>query len=101
ASVRRESAHVGPRSEGVEVDAGYGINSVDGRESVRAAALGRARDRADVRDVGRELDQHGRARDFLHPLGNHAGVFGDLSDGAAHAALAHAVWAAEVQLESV
>src|SRR5262249_42889346 len=54
-----------------------------------------------VGDVRRELHQHGCACDFLHPFGDHAGVLGHLPDGGAHAAFAHAVRAAEVELEAI
>ena len=62
---------------------------------------GRPGDLPDVRDVGCEFDQHRGARNFLDPGCDHLGVFGDLADGAAHAALAHAVGAAEVEFEAV
>ena len=69
---------------------------------VGAALLGRARRRSVMSlDVGRELDETGVVRDLLHPLGDLAGVLGHLADRRAHAALAHAVRAAEVQLEAV
>ena len=101
AAVRRAAAHVGARRERVEIDAGDGIDGVDGGEGVGAAAAGGARHGADVGDVGGELDEHRGAGHFLDPFGDHAGVVGHLADGAAHAALAHAVGAAEVQLEAV
>ena len=63
--------------------------------------LRRARHRPDVGDVRRQLHQHRSARHFLHPLGDHARILGHLPDRAAHAALAHAVRAAEVQLQPV
>ena len=99
--MRGLAVDVGARLEGVEVDAGDGVDGVDGGERVGAAALGGARGHADVGDVGRELDDDGSARGFLHPLGDLLAVFGHLADGRAHAALAHAVRAAEVELEAV
>ena len=100
-AVRGLSAHVRTRRERVQIDPGDRIDGVDGREPVRAAALGRARHHADVGDIGCELHQHRRARNFFHPASDQLGVFGNLSDGAAHAALAHAVRAAEIQLQAV
>src|SRR5262249_26594526 len=54
-----------------------------------------------VGDVGREFHQNRSARDLFDPLGDHAGVLGYLADGGAHAAFAHAVGAAEVELEAI
>ena len=70
------------------------------RASARPRRAARAAS-ADVGDVGRELHDHRGARHFLDPLGDHAGVIGDLADGGAHAALAHAVGAAEIELEAI
>ena len=53
------------------------------------------------RDIRSELHDHRGPRHFLDPLGNHAGVIGHLADGGTHAAFAHAVGAAEIQLEAV
>src|SRR5277367_3267198 len=55
----------------------------------------------DVCDVRREFRDNRSLRDFFGPRGNHFRVFGDLADGGAHAALAHAVGAAEIQFERV
>ena len=54
-----------------------------------------------VAHVGRELDHHRDRRDLLDPFRDHACIVGHLSDRRAHAALAHAVRAAEVQLDAV
>jgi hypothetical protein len=55
----------------------------------------------DVADVGRELDEHRRPRELLRPAGDLLEDLGLLADGRAHAALAHPVRAAEVELEAV
>ena len=60
-----------------------------------------ARRAADVGDVGRQLDDHRHARVLLAPARHHLDVFGHLTDRRAHAALAHAVRAAEVELDAV
>jgi hypothetical protein len=65
------------------------------------AALGRARGHANVGDVRRELHDHRGARLFLHPARDLLAVFGHLAHRRAHAALAHAVRAAEVELQAV
>ena len=50
---------------------------------------------------GRELDHHRHAGRCLAPARHHLDVFGHLADGRAHAALAHAVRAAEIELDAV
>src|ERR1035441_1070288 len=73
------------------VDAGDGVDGIDGRKAVSTTIFRRARNHADVGDVGRELHQYRSARHFLHPTGNHRGVLGNLTHRTAHAALAHPV----------
>ncbi len=90
-----------PRLKGVEVDASDGVDGVDGRERVCTCTFRGARGDADVGDVGRELDDHGCASFFFDPRCDALGVFGHLSDGRAHAALAHSVRATEVELETI
>ena len=63
--------------------------------------LGRARRLADVGDVGRQLDDHRHAGVLLAPARHHLDIFRHLADGRAHAALAHAVRAAEIELDAV
>src|SRR4029077_19561595 len=94
-------ADIGTRGERIEIDAGDGVDGVDGGESVGAATASSAGGQADVGDIRRELHDHRGAGHFLDPLGDHAGVIGDLADGGAHAALAHTVGAAEIQLEAI
>ena len=68
--------------------------------SAPPASAARA-ERAMFGDVRGELDDH---RDFaarLNPARNLLAVFGDLANRRAHAALAHAVRAAIVELDSV
>ncbi len=95
------ASDVGAWSERIEIDAGDGVDGVDGGESVGATFLSSAGDGANVTDIGSQFDQNGRARDLFDPFGDHVRVFGDLSDGAAHAAFAHAVRAAEVEFEAI
>src|SRR5688572_10312489 len=101
AAVRGASADIGARGQGIEIDAGDGVDGIDGGETIGASTFRSAGDGADVSNVGGEFDQHRRACDFLHPFGDHAGVLRHLPDGGAHAALAHAVRASEVELESI
>ncbi len=51
--------------------------------------------------LGVSLTITGIVRDFLDPARDHASVVGHLADGRAHAALAHAVRAAEIELDAV
>ena len=99
--MRTFSIDVGSRSKVVEVDAGDGVDGIDGGEPVCSCAFcGACRD-ANVTDVWGELDENRRARFFFDPLRDHLRVIGNLTNGRAHAALAHSVRAAEVELEAV
>ena len=101
AAVRRLPCHVGARRESFEVHAHERIYCVDQADGVGAAAFGCERDVGDVCDVGREFRDDRSFRNFFGPRRNHFGVFGHLADGGAHAALAHAVRAAEIQFERI
>ena len=89
------------RGERVEVHAHDRVDGVDERQGVGPAADGRPADGGHVADVRRQLHHHRNGGDLLDPFGDHAGVVGHLADGRAHAALAHAVRAAEVQFDAV
>ena len=89
------------RREGVEIDVGDRVDGVDQRHRVGAAVLGGAGRVADVGDVGRQLDDDRHAGRRLAPARDHLDVFRHLADGRAHAALAHAVRAAEIELDAV
>ena len=52
---------------------------------------------AHIRNVRRQLHQHGCRRDFLHPTCDLFRVLGHLPHRAAHAALAHTMRATKVQ----
>ena len=56
---------------------------------------------ADVGDVGGELDHHRHPGVGLAPARDHLDVFRHLAHGRAHAALGHAVRAAEIELDAV
>src|SRR5690606_14982066 len=89
------------RREGVEVDGGDRRNRIDERNRVRAALACGARRIADVGYVGRKLHDDGHARVGLAPARDHLDVFGHLAYRRAHAALGHAVRAAEIELDAV
>ena len=78
---------------------GDGVDGVDERDGVGAALLGRARRLADVGDVGRQLHDHRHAGVLLAPARDHLDIFRHLADRRAHAALRHAVRAAEIELD--
>ena len=81
AAVRAFAVDVGAWLERVEVDAGDGVDGVDGGERVGSGTFRCARGHANVGDIGRQLDDDGRARFFLDPFGDLAAVLGDLADG--------------------
>jgi hypothetical protein len=85
----------------LEVHAHDRVHGVDERDPIRAAFLRRARGLADIGNVRRELHDHRKLRMLLAPLGDHGDVLGHLAHGRAHAALAHAVRAAEIELDAV
>src|SRR3984885_1200737 len=100
-AVGGEPVDIRPGLQSIQIDAGDGVDGVDGRKPVGARPLSGARDLPDVGDVGCQLHQHRRARLFLHPARDHLGVLGHLTDGTAHAALAHSMRTTEVQLQAV
>ena len=101
AAVGGFAADIWARDERIEINAGDGVDGVDGGERVGATFFGGAGDSADVTDIGSEFDEDGSASDFFDPLGDHGGIFGNLTDSAAHAAFTHAVRAAEIEFETV
>ncbi len=84
------------RNESIQINAGDGINCVDGGKSIGAAFFRGASNVSLICVVGSEFYNDWIFRYFFHPLGDHLEVFRDLSDGAAHAALAHSVRTAEI-----
>src|SRR5690606_13480264 len=84
-----------------EIDGGDGRYGVDERHGIRTALFRRARRIADIGDVGRQLHDDGHARILLAPARHHLDIFRHLADGRAHAALAHAVRATEIEFDTV
>ena len=101
AAVRAHAAGRRADRQGRGIDAHDRVDGVDQRHRVGAAALGGRRRLADVGDVGRQLDDHRQPAVLLAPRRDHLDVFGHLAHRRAHAALAHAVRAAEVELDAV
>ncbi len=101
AAMRALAVDGGLRRETVEVDAGDGVDRVDQRDGIRSTCPCRPRRLADVGDVGRQLGDDGHARVLFAPAHDHLDVFRHLADRRAHAALAHAVRAAEIELDAV
>ena len=85
----------------LQVHAGDGVDGVDQRHRIGAAAIGRPRRHADVGDVRRELDDHRQRTIRLAPARHLLHVLRHLADGGAHAPFGHAMRAAEVQFDAV
>src|SRR5690606_34767054 len=101
AAVAALAAHVGKDLEVIDVDPGDGVDGVDERDAVGAGVERGVGGRHDVGDVGRELDDDRDAGGAGNPARDHLAVLGHLPHGGAHAALAHAVRAAVVELDAV
>src|SRR5690606_40505769 len=96
AAVSGHAVDIGVRDHRVQIDAHYRVDRVDERDRVSTALHSGHCRRAYVGDVGREFYDDGKLGDLLNPLGDHAGVFGNLAHCGAHAAFAHTVGTAEV-----
>src|SRR5207248_800575 len=77
------------------------IDRVYQRHGVGTAFLRGPARRHYVRDIWRELDDHGQVRNLFHPLSNHARIFRHLPHRGTHSALTHTMRTAEIQLESI
>src|SRR5262249_15790455 len=100
-TVAAPPGHRGTGSIGIKIDANQAVECVDQGDRISPAGFGGPRHVGDVCHIGRELHDHRRARYFFYPAGNHGGVLRHLAHGRAHAAFAHAVRTAEVQLQHV
>src|SRR3982075_1535324 len=85
----------------IQIHAHDRINGIDQRDGIGPGCDRRARGHDDVRNVWSQLYDHWNFRDVHDPTSNLFAIFRNLADGAAHAALAHTVWAAIVQLNAV
>ena len=101
AALRALGPYGGHGNQGVEVHTDDRFDSVDQREAVSAACHGSFTGNQDVTDIGRELHQDRHLGILLDPGGNFRQNSRLLAYGAAHAALAHTVGAAEIQLQAV
>ena len=101
AAVRALAVDLGLGREIVEVDRGDRGQGVDQRDRIRAPGLGGAGGEADVGDVGGQLHDHRHPGVALAPARHHLDVFRHLAHRRAHAALGHAVRAAEIELDAV
>ena len=84
-----------------QIDTGDGVNGVDQRHRVGTTAMGSPGTEAHIGDVGRELDDHRQRAIRLAPARHHLYILRHLAPRRAHAALRHAVGAAEVQLDAI
>ncbi len=102
AAMRALAVHHRRRRHQVEIDTEMIDMMVLISETASAPPrMRRARRLQNVGDVRRQLHDHRHPRVLLAPARDHLDVFGHLADGRAHAALAHAVRAAEIQLDAV
>mmetsp|Transcript_6361 Transcript_6361/g.25874 ORF Transcript_6361/g.25874 Transcript_6361/m.25874 type:complete len:397 (+) Transcript_6361:1035-2225(+) len=101
AAVRAPAVGDRAHRHAVQVHAHHGVDGVDQADRIRTAGLGRAGRESHVGDVGGELHDDGQLRVLLAPRGDPLDVLRHLAHGRAHAAFAHAVRAAEVQLHAV
>ena len=87
--------------QAVVIDPHDRVDGVYQRDSIGTAILRGLRRWQYVRDVGCQLDDHRDTGDFLAPFRRHLDVLGHLADRGSHAALGHAVRAAEIELEGI
>ena len=85
----------------VEIDANHRINGVDKRHGIRTARFRGSRRVTNVGDIRRQFDDHRQAAILFAPAGDHFDIFRYLADRRAHPALAHAMRATEVKLDTV
>ena len=101
AAVGRVTVDIGLGHEAVEVHIRNAVDRVDEGNGVGSGAFRGAGGVDDIGDVRRELHDHRSGGDLHDPAGDFLGDIGILANGRAHAAFAHAVGAAEIELESV
>mmetsp|Transcript_11752 Transcript_11752/g.29695 ORF Transcript_11752/g.29695 Transcript_11752/m.29695 type:complete len:519 (+) Transcript_11752:748-2304(+) len=94
------AAHSGPRVA-VALHAHQRGHRVDGRHARRAPVVRRARNDRDVSHVGRQLGKEWDGAHFLQPAADFKHKLRILPARQTHAPLAHAVGAAEVELQRV
>src|SRR3989344_2370070 len=101
AAVRTPAVGARAHHHAVQVHTHDGVDGVDERHRIGSTRLGGACGLAHVGDVGRELHDHGQLAVVLAPGRDHLDVLGHLAHGRAHATLAHAVGAAEVEFDAI
>ncbi len=85
----------------IQIHADDRVDGVDQRHAIRTTLVGRSRTHADIADVRREFHEAWQLRALFDPARDHLYVLGHLAYRRAHATLAHAVWATEVQLDRI
>ena len=99
--VAAQTADAGTRRIGIKVHAHQAVKRIHQRDRIGATGPGGGRHVGNVSHVGRKLNDHRRAGHFFNPAGNHGRVFGHLANGRTHAAFAHAMRTAKIQLQQV
>ena len=100
-AVRSPPIHTRAGRHQVEIHTHDGADGVDQRNRIRSAAQRSAGGLKDVGYVGRELHDHRQTRVLIAPARNDLNVLRNLAHRRAHAALRHAMGAAEVKLDAV
>ncbi len=85
----------------VQVHRGDRVDRVDQAHRIRTPLQRRLGGLSNIGDVRRQLHDHRHPRVRLGPARHHLDILGHLPHGAAHAAFAHPVRAAKVQLDPV
>ena len=99
--MRAEAADVRLGNESFQIDLSDAVDRVDQRDGIAASSAGGASHESHIGDVRRQLGDDRNFCDFLDPADNRFSHFWILADGGAHAALAHPMRAAEVELEAI
>ena len=92
---------VGSNFQRLEIDADDGVDGVDQRDGIGTGGYRSARGHHNIGNIRRELHDDGNFGDFHDPAGDLFAIFGNLANGAAHAAFTHAVRAAIVEFDAV
>ena len=89
------------RRHAVQINRNNRIDRVDQRYRIGAVFFRATRWLANIGDVRRQLGDHRHTAILLAPFHDHPDIFRHLTDSRTHAAFAHAVRTAKVQLDAV
>ncbi len=92
---------MGNGTPGVQIHTDQAVDGIDHADGVGAALNRSPGGIADIRDIGRQLHDHGNFGYLRHPLGVFLDQFRYLPDGGTHPPFGHPVGTAEVQFKAV